>query len=71
MATHSSVLAWDGGAWWAAVCGVTWSWTRLKQLSSSRFSEIFHNKFLKHTSFFPNMQNIQNPMGGDGDTPCF
>ena len=27
MATHSSVLAWgnprDGGAWWAAVCGVT------------------------------------------------
>ena len=25
----------DGGAWWAAVYGVTWSWTRLKQLSSS------------------------------------
>ena len=25
----------DGGAWWAAVCGVTQSWTRLKQLSSS------------------------------------
>ena len=24
----------DGGAWWAAVCGVTQSWTRLKQLSS-------------------------------------
>ena len=20
----------DGGAWWAAVCGVTQSWTRLK-----------------------------------------
>ena len=25
-----------GGAWWAAVCGVTQSRTRLKQLSSSR-----------------------------------
>ena len=25
----------DGGAWWAAVCGVAQSWTRLKQLSSS------------------------------------
>ena len=25
----------DGGAWWAAVYGVTPSWTRLKRLSSS------------------------------------
>ena len=24
----------DGGAWWAAVCGVAQSWTRLKRLSS-------------------------------------
>ena len=24
----------DGGSWWAAVCGVTQSWTRLKRLSS-------------------------------------
>ena len=28
----------DGGAWWAAVCGVTQSWTRLKWLSSSSSS---------------------------------
>ena len=38
MATHSSVLAWripDGGAWWAARCGVSQSRTRLKRLSSS------------------------------------
>jgi len=28
----------DGGAWWAAVCGVTQSRTRLKQLSSSSSS---------------------------------
>ena len=26
----------DGGAWWAAICGVTQSWTQLKWLSSSR-----------------------------------
>ena len=26
----------DGGAWWAAICGVTQSQTRLKRLSSSR-----------------------------------
>ena len=39
MATHSSVLAWripgDGKAWWAAICGVAQSRTRLKRLSSS------------------------------------
>ena len=34
MATHSSVLA--GGAWWAAIYGVSQSWTRLKRLRSSR-----------------------------------
>ena len=31
----------DGGAWWAAVHGVTRSWTRLKQLSSSSSSSSF------------------------------
>ena len=37
MATHSSVLAWriPGGAWWAAVSGVSQSRTRLKRLRSS------------------------------------
>ena len=29
----------DRGAWWAAVYGVTQSWTRLKQLSSSSSSQ--------------------------------
>ena len=28
----------DGGDWWAAIYGVTWSGTRLKQLSNSRSS---------------------------------
>ena len=36
MATHSSVLCLetpvDRGAWWAAVHGVTQSWTRLRRL---------------------------------------
>ena len=38
MATHSGVLARDGGAWWAAVYGVAQGQTRLKRLSSSRGS---------------------------------
>ena len=41
MAAHSSVLAWDGGAWWAAIYGVAQSWTQLKRLSSSRVSKSF------------------------------
>ena len=47
----------DGGAWWAAVCGVTQSRTRLKQLSSSSiyavnasFSHLFH--ILLYTPYF-------------------
>ena len=42
MATHSSVLAWrtpGTGAWWAAIYGVTQSWTWLMWLSSSSSSE--------------------------------
>ena len=30
----------DGGAWWAAVCGVAQSWTLLKRLSSSSSSKM-------------------------------
>ena len=30
----------DGGAWWAAVYGVTQSWTQLKRLSSSSSSTL-------------------------------
>ena len=37
----------DGGAWWAAVCGITQSRTRMKWLSSSS-SSMMWNK-LKHT----------------------
>ena len=31
----------DGGAWWAAVCGVAQSRTRLKQLSSRNFNSLY------------------------------
>ena len=37
----------DGGAWWAAVCGISQSRTRLKRLSSSSSSR----SFLKNISF--------------------
>ena len=42
----------DGRAWWAAVYGVTQSWTRLKRLSSSSSSsiEILENFILNLTS---------------------
>ena len=32
----------DGGAWWAAVYGVTQSWTRLKRLSISSSSKPYN-----------------------------
>ena len=31
----------DGGAWWAAVCGVTQSWTRLSDLASAAAALLF------------------------------
>ena len=39
----------DGGAWWAAVCGVTQSWTQLRWLSSSSSS----NSNYRGDPFFP------------------
>ena len=42
----------DAGAWWAAVCGVAQSWTRLKRLSSSRFIDgVFARAHLYHFSW--------------------
>ena len=39
----------DGGAWWAAVCGVAQSRTRLKRLSSSSSSRYrFSSPFIRH-----------------------
>ena len=40
----------DGGAWWAAVCGVAQSWTRLKRLSSSS-SPFCNSHWYKSLSF--------------------
>ena len=40
----------DGGAWWAAVCGITWSQARLKRLSSrSNFTFPFPCVELAHS----------------------
>ena len=36
----------DGGAWWAAICGVAQSRTRLKRLSSSSSSEVVLTHFV-------------------------
>ena len=35
----------DRGAWWAAIYGVAWSWTRLKWLSSSILPKAHHVKY--------------------------
>ena len=51
----------DGGAWWAAVYGVTQSWTRLKRLSSSSSSRGLFGEGngtpLQHSG-------LENPMDG-------
>ena len=40
----------DGGAWWAAVYGVTQSRTRLKRLSSSK----------QYRSWFPDLESTED-----------
>ena len=50
----------DGGAWWAAVCGVTQSRTRLKWLSSSSGSHLREG--------FPGGSVVKNPPANVGDT---
>ena len=40
------------GAWWAAVSGVTQSWTRLRRLSSSSSSTL-NVRHLNHITSFP------------------
>ena len=48
----------DGGAWWAAVCGVTQSRTRLKRLSSSSSSNSIHSK-LQDFILLPRLEPTQ------------
>jgi len=50
----------DGGAWWAAVCGVAQSRTRPKRLSSSSSSS-------KVVTGFPGGSVIKNPSTNAGD----
>ena len=48
----------DGGAWWAAVSGVTQSWTRLKRLSSSKIT--FNLQFSSVTQSYPTVCDPMN-----------
>ena len=45
----------DGGAWWAAVYGVTQSWTRLKRLSSSSSSSSSRAVPVSHSALGPSV----------------
>ena len=48
----------DGGAWWAAVCGVAQSRTRLKWLSSNHVNKL--HKVHTINSYIPDYLNIYN-----------
>ena len=53
MAPHSSTLAWkimDGGAWWAAVHGVTESWTRLSDFTFDFHFHTLEREMAAHSS---------------------
>ena len=56
----------DGGAWWAAVYGVTQCWTRLKRLSSSSSSRDLFKK-IRDTkgTFHAKMGSIKDRNGMD------
>ena len=56
----------DGGAWWAAVYGVTQSRTRLKRLSSSSSSSIY--LFIFPPTFFFSISNVSDPVLDTGGT---
>ena len=59
----------DGGAWWAAVSGVTQSWTQLKRLSSSSSSSSSRDLFKKirdtKGTFHAKMGTIKDRNGMD------
>ena len=54
MAPHSNTLAWknpmDGGAWWAAVHGVTRSWTRLSDFTFTFHFHALEKEMATHSS---------------------
>ena len=57
----------DGGPWWAAVYGVTQSWTRLKWLSNNWFYHC-HDNFA-HTTLVLGSQSFVVPLGCYENTP--
>ena len=56
----------DGGAWWAAVCGVAQSRTRLTRLSSSsskQYFGCFYNPFTEYALRLPTLSESQRRKG--------
>ena len=63
----------DGGAWWAAVYGVAQSQTRLKWLSSSSKSQLFHLlKLLIQHTFSPTLTSniLWSPLSESTPISC-
>ena len=50
MAPHSSTLAWNGGAWWAAVHGVARSQTRLSDFNFTFHFHALEKEMATHSS---------------------
>ena len=59
----------DGGAWWAAVYGVTQSWTRLKRLRSSSRSRLVIAFFSKSFNFMASV-TICSDFGAPKNKVC-
>ena len=58
----------DGGAWWAAVCGVAQSQTRLKRLgSSSSGSSCSCRRVCSRGTLSPGAQRVM-PLASEGDS---
>ena len=68
MALHSSPLAWkipmDAGAWWAAVHGVTRSWTQLSDFTFTFHFHALEEEMATHTSVLAwRIPGIEEPGG--------
>ena len=50
MAPHSSTLAWNGGAWWAAVHGVAEGQTQLSAFTFTFHSHALEKEMAPHCS---------------------
>ena len=63
MAPHSSTLAWNGGAWWAAVHGVARSQTRLSDFTFTFHFHALEKEMATHSSVLAGESQRQEPGG--------